>query len=59
MEIKLRFLNYLCLFFILLALVISFIILSINIYNKDLEILDTWQFPLLLALVFDEIVYIF
>ena len=55
----LRF-NYILFAIILLAVIISFIVAILNItYYHNIKTYNTWQFPMLLALLADQFVYLF
>lgn len=54
-----KILNYVLLFALLVALIFSTIITGICIYNKQVNNFNTWQFPMLLALFGDQILFLF
>lgn len=56
MKVNIIYVQYFTLFFITMALFLSFFIMIHSVKNSKLQYFNTWQFPMLLALLLDGII---
>ncbi len=58
MKVNILYVHYFILLFIALALFLSFFVMIHSVKNSKLQYFNTWQFPMLLALLLDGFISI-